>query len=96
MTDRPIPSQMVLETLEDATRRIQDFTPEEATEFVQDFVACMHNHFPLMDKQTEDPVVLAYTSLLAAGMFQEAFIKAYTHAEQRVDAVERLNRLYES
>lgn len=94
MTDYP--AQMVLKTMEEATDNVNDFTNTEAVEYVRDFVTLLQGFIKVPEEyDPSDATVLAYTSLLASAMFQEAFIKAYKHASNHLDNVEQLNRMYD-
>ena len=88
----PTPHELVLDTLEEATRRTNALSPEECIEFVRGFVEMIQQN---QSDSSDDPVNVMFTALLAAGMVQECFIKAYTHVEEHVDAVDELNRLFE-
>ena len=88
----PTPHELVLDTLEEATRRANTLSASDCVDFVRGFVKMIQEN---QSDPSDDPVDTMFTALLAAGMVQECFIKAYTHVEEHVDAVDKLNRMYD-
>lgn len=88
-----IPEHMVLDCVEIAQEQAKELSNDDAVDYVRQFASVIVND--LLGQDIEDAAVVAFQALTAAALFQELFIKAYGHAEERVSAIEQLQRMYD-
>jgi len=75
---------------------IQDMDPEECVVMVRDFCRVMAEWQPNVAALADEPVMLGITCLSTAKLFELAFKKAYTYTDKKVDAINAINKAFES
>lgn len=89
------PSDMIEHADRIAQTMVEDMPEEEAVHMVQDYVRVMAEWQPEVYKNlTDDPVMLAITTLTTSRMFERAFLKAYGFTEKHIEARNAIEKAF--
>ena len=96
----PTPQQTVTEMIEygeaAALQLLDEMSDEECIQMVRDFCKVMADWQPNIAIYLEEPVMLGLSCLSAAELFKMAFARAYLYTDKKVDAINALDKAFNS
>lgn len=100
MSRDPSPNQTVTEMIEygeaAALQILDDMSDEDCIQMVRDFCKVMADWQPNIAIYSEEPVMLGLSCLSAAELFKMAFARAYVYTDKKVDAMNALDKAFNS
>lgn len=100
MSKDPSPKQTVTEMIEygeaAALQLLDEMSDEECIQMVRDFCKVMADWQPNIAIYLEEPVMLGLSCLSAAELFKMAFARAYLYTDKKVDAINALDKAFNS
>lgn len=75
-----------------AKAMVKDMPEDEAIQMVRDFISVLADWQPTIANLSEDPTMLAITSLATTKLFELAFVKAYGYSARQVEAREAIEK----
>jgi len=96
--DRPVDIAREMVDYSDiiAENMFKEMPDEECVAMVRDFCYTMMDWQPNISEHKEDPISLGIACLAAAELFKLAFVRAYTHTDKRVSAMEAIKKAFDS
>ena len=79
-----------------AEMMLKDMDEEECVTMVRDYCRGMAEWQPNVAIHADDPVMLGITCLSTAKLFELAFQKAYAYTDKKVDAMNAIDKAFES
>jgi len=91
-TPRETVEEMILVSADSATEMLGDMTDEDCVDMVRSFCKTMADWQPNIACHLDDPTMLGLSCLTAAHLFQLAFARAYIHTDQKIEAINAIEK----
>ena len=78
-----------------AETTLEEMKPEEAVKMVRDFCQTIIDWQPSVALYRDDPVMLGIHCLTVAELFKLAFVEAYGHTSDRLDAINSIKKAFD-
>ena len=78
-----------------AENTLSDMSGEEAVKMVRDFCQVIVDWQPNVAKYADEPVMLGIHCLTVAELFKHAFVQAYGHTSDRLDAIQSIKKAFD-
>ena len=78
-----------------AEETVNNMSGEEAIVMVRDFCQVIADWQPSVAEYKDEPVMLGIHTLTVAEVFRLAFVKAYGHTSDRIDAINSIKKAFD-